>query len=158
MGKFVIKTTATGFKFDLKAGNGQVILTSEVYTTKAACENGVESVKKNASDDAKYERKESSNGKPMFNLKAGNGQVIGTSELYESETARDNGVESVKKNASDDAKYERKESSNGKPMFNLKAGNRQIIGTSELYESEAARDNGIESVKKNAPDAEVVEE
>ena len=101
MGKFVIRTTATGFKFDLKAGNGQVILTSEVYTTKAACENGVESVKKNAPDDAKYERKESSNGKPMFNLKAGNGQVIGTSELYESEAARDNGVESVKKNAPD---------------------------------------------------------
>lgn len=101
MGKFVIKTTATGFKFDLKAGNGQVILSSEVYTTKAACENGVESVKKNASDDAKYERKESSNGKPMFNLKAGNGQIIGTSELYESEAARDNGIESVKKNTPD---------------------------------------------------------
>ena len=101
MGKFVIKTTATGFKFDLKAGNGQVILTSEVYTTKAACENGVESVKKNAPDDSKYERKVSTNGKPMFNLKAGNGQIIGTSELYESEAARDNGVESVKKNAPD---------------------------------------------------------
>ena len=53
MGKFVIKTTATGIKFDLKAGNGQVILTSEVYTTKAACQNGIDSVKKNAPDDAK---------------------------------------------------------------------------------------------------------
>lgn len=101
MGKFVMKTTATGFKFDLKAGNGQVILSSEVYTTKAACENGVESVKKNAPDDAKYERKVSNNGKPMFNLKAGNGQIIGTSELYESEAARENGIESVKKNAPD---------------------------------------------------------
>lgn len=101
MGKFVIKTTATGIKFDLKAGNGQVILTSEVYTTKAACENGIESVKKNAPDDARYERKVSTNGKPMFNLKAVNGQVIGTSELYESEAARENGIESVKKNAPD---------------------------------------------------------
>lgn len=101
MGKFVIKTTATGIKFDLKAGNGQVILTSEVYTTKAACENGIESVKKNAPDDARYERKDSTSGKPMFNLKAGNGQIIGTSELYESEAARDNGIESVKKNAPD---------------------------------------------------------
>ena len=55
-------------------------------------------------------------------------------------------------------RYERKESTNGKPMFNLKAGNGQVIGTSELYESVAARENGIESVKKNAPDAEVVEE
>lgn len=101
MGKFVIKKTNSGFKFDLKAGNGQVILTSEVYTTKVACQNGVESVKKNAPDDSKYERKESSNGKPMFNLKATNGQIIGTSELYESIAARENGIESVKKNAPD---------------------------------------------------------
>ena len=97
MGKFVIRTTATGIKFDLKAGNGQVILTSEVYTTKAACQNGIESVKKNAPDDARYERKDSTNGKPTFNLK----QVIGTSELYESVAARENGIESVKKNAPD---------------------------------------------------------
>ena len=158
MGKFVIRTTATGIKFDLKAGNGQVILTSEVYTTKAACQNGIESVKKNAPDDARYERKDSTNGKPMFNLKATNGQVIGTSELYESVAARENGIESVKKNAPDDARYERRDSTNGKPMFNLKATNGQVIGTSELYESVAARENGIESVKKNAPDAEVVEE
>ena len=101
MGKFVIRTTATGIKFDLKAGNGQVILTSEVYTTKAACQNGIESVKKNAPDDARHERKDSTNGKPMFNLKATNGQVIGTSELYESVAARENGIESVKKNAPD---------------------------------------------------------
>ena len=158
MGKFVIRTTATGIKFDLKAGNGQVILTSEVYTTKAACQNGIESVKKNAPDDARYERKDSTNGKPTFNLKATNGQVIGTSELYETVAARENGIESVKKNAPDDARYERKDSTNGKPTFNLKATNGQVIGTSELYESVAARENGIESVKKNAPDAEVVEE
>lgn len=101
MGKFIIKTTATGFKFDLKAANGQIILTSEVYTTKAACINGIESVKKNAPEDSRYERKESENGKPMFNLKAINGQVIGTSELYESVAARENGIESVKKNAPD---------------------------------------------------------
>lgn len=101
MGKFVIRTTATDFKFDLKAGNGQLILSSEVYTTKEACLKGIESVKKNASDDSKYERKESSNGKPMFNLKAGNGQIIGTSELYESEAGRDNGIESIKKNIVD---------------------------------------------------------
>lgn len=99
MGKFVIKNTATGVKFDLKASNGQVILSSEVYTTKAACQNGIDSVKKNAPDDSKYERKESTNGKPMFNLKATNGQIIGTSELYESVAARENGIESVKKNA-----------------------------------------------------------
>ena len=101
MGKFVVRQTPTGIKFDLKAGNGQVILTSEVYTTKAACLNGVESVKKNAQEDARFEKLESKNGKPYFNLKATNGQVIGTSELYESVAARDKGIESVKKNAPD---------------------------------------------------------
>ena len=100
MGKFVIKNRRNGeFQFDLKAGNGQTILTSEGYTTKTACLNGIESVKKNAPDDSKYERKTSSNGKPYFNLKAGNGQVIGSSEMYESEAGRENGIESVKKNA-----------------------------------------------------------
>jgi len=99
MGKFVVKNTPTGIKFDLKAGNGQVILTSEVYTTKAACLNGVESVRKNSQDDNRFERLESKNEKPYFNLKATNGQVIGTSEMYESVAARDNGIESVKKNA-----------------------------------------------------------
>lgn len=102
MGKFVITTRSNGeFQFNLKAGNGQTILASEGYTTKAACENGIESVRKNAGDDARYERKTSSNGKPFFNLKAGNGQVIGSSEMYESEASRENGIESVKKNAPD---------------------------------------------------------
>jgi uncharacterized protein YegP (UPF0339 family) len=66
-----------------------------------------------------------------------------------------NEIGSVKKNSTDDARYERKESKNGKPYFNLKASNGQIIGSGEMYESEAARENGIESVKKNAPHAEV---
>lgn len=101
MGKFAVRETPTGIKFDLKAGNGQVILTSEVYTTKAACLNGIESVKKNSQDDARFEKLVSKNDKPYFNLKATNGQVIGTSELYESVAARDNGIESVKKNAPD---------------------------------------------------------
>ncbi|MBZ4188512.1 YegP family protein [Niabella beijingensis] len=102
MGKFVITKRTNGeFQFNLKAGNGQVILTSEGYTTRAACDNGIASVKKNAPDDANYDRKTSTNNKPFFNLKAGNGQVIGKSELYESEAARENGIESVKKNAPD---------------------------------------------------------
>lgn len=101
-GKFEIKLAKDGSHyFNLKAGNGQVILKSEMYTTRAACDNGIESVQKNASDEGRFELKESNSGKPMFNLKAGNGQVIGTSELYESESARDNGVESVMKNAPD---------------------------------------------------------
>ncbi len=100
MGKFVItKRSNREFQFNLKAGNGQTILTSEGYTTKANCENGIDSVKKNASDDNRYDRKTSSNGKYYFNLKASNGQIIGTSEMYESQAGRDNGIQSVKENA-----------------------------------------------------------
>ena len=102
MGKFVITKRANGeFQFNLKAGNGQTILASEGYTTLAACKNGIESVKRNAPEDARYDRKEAKNGAPYFNLKATNGQVIGTSEMYSSVAARENGIESVKKNAPD---------------------------------------------------------
>lgn len=102
MGTFVIKKRTNGeFQFDLKAANGQIILTSEGYSAKSGCENGIESVRKNAQDDVKFERKTSANGKYYFNLKATNGQVIGKSEMYESEASRDNGIESVKKNAPD---------------------------------------------------------
>ncbi len=98
-GKFVLTKGKSGqFHFSLKASNGQVILSSEMYTTKAAALNGIESVRKNAKDDGHYERKQAKTG-PMFNLKATNGQVIGTSEVYSSESARDAGIESVKKNA-----------------------------------------------------------
>ena len=100
MGKFVITTRKNDeFQFNLKAGNGQIILASEGYTTKAACMNGVESVKNNSQDDNRFDRLEAKNGKPYFNLKATNGQIIGTSEMYESVAARENGIESVKKNA-----------------------------------------------------------
>lgn len=99
-GKFQIYTDNGGeFRFRLKAANGQEILASEGYKTKVSCLNGVESVKKNAPTDARYERKQNKAGKPMFNLKATNGQVIGTSEAYETEASRENGIESVKKNA-----------------------------------------------------------
>ncbi|GAA0881964.1 YegP family protein [Sphingobacterium siyangense subsp. cladoniae] len=102
MGKFEVKTRKNGeFQFNLKAGNGQVILSSEGYTTKANCLNGVESVKKNAQDDNKFDRKTSTNGKHYFNLKATNGQIIGTSEMYESASGMENGIESVMKNAPD---------------------------------------------------------
>jgi uncharacterized protein YegP (UPF0339 family) len=102
MGKFEITTRKNGeYQFNLKASNGQVILTSEGYTTKSACNNGIESVRKNSQDDSKFDRKTSSNGKPYFNLKATNGQVIGNSEMYESDASRENGIASVKKNAAE---------------------------------------------------------
>ena len=105
----------------------------------------------------KFELKTSSNGKFHFNLKAGNGQIILSSEMYESKASATGGIASVQKNAPDDSRYDRKESSNGKPFFTLKAGNGEVIGKSEMYESVSARDNGIESVKTNAPDAPTVE-
>ncbi|MEL6589030.1 MAG: YegP family protein [Bacteroidota bacterium] len=89
------------YYFRLKAGNGQKILGSEGYTTKKACQNGIDSVKKNSPEDGRYERKEAKNGKHHFNLKAGNGQIIGSSQMYESTSGMENGIESVKKNAPD---------------------------------------------------------
>lgn len=96
MNKFVISKRTNGeYQFTLIAENGQVILASEGYITKAACQNGIESVRKNALDTIKFDRKTSSNGKFYFNLKASNGQIIGTSQMYESELSRDKGIESV---------------------------------------------------------------
>ena len=100
MGKFVITKRTNGeLQFNLTAKNGQTILNSEGYTTKPNCEKGIESVKRNAQDDSKFDRMVSSNGKPYFNLKATNGQIIGTGQMYESEASRDNGIASVKSNA-----------------------------------------------------------
>ena len=122
MGKFVIRETNTGVKFDLKAGNGQVIATSEVYTTDAACKNGIESVKKNAPVAAVEDQ---------------------TVEGY-----------AVEKNP----KFEVYTDKAGEFRFRLTATNGQTIATGEGYKAKAGCLNGIESVKKNAPDAEVVEE
>lgn len=103
-GKFELYLDKAGeYRFRLKAGNGENILGSEGYTSKAGCNNGIESVKKNAPNDDLYEKKETASGKYMFNLKAGNHQVIGTSQSYTSASGRDNGIESVKKNAPDAA-------------------------------------------------------
>lgn len=100
MGKFVVSKRTNGeYQFVLKAGNGEIILVSEGYNAKAGCLNGIDSVRTNAPIDSRYERKLSSNQKDYFNLKAANGEVIGTSEMYNSPASRDNGIESVKVNA-----------------------------------------------------------
>ncbi len=100
MGKFVITRRTNGeFQFNLKASNGEIILTSEGYTAKAGCLNGMESVKKNAPLDERYDRKTAVNGKLYFNLKAGNGEIIGTSQMYQTASDRETGIASVKKNA-----------------------------------------------------------
>lgn len=121
MGKFVVKETSTGVKFDLKAGNGEVIATSEVYTTKSACLNGIESVKTNAA-------------------------------IAEVEDQTVEGYE-TKKNP----KFEVYTDKAGEFRFRLTAKNGQIIATGEGYKAKAGCLNGVESIKKNAPEAEVVE-
>ena len=122
MSKFVIRSVPSGIKFDLKATNGQVIATSEVYTTEAACRNGIESVKKNA---------------PVANME-------------------DQTVENFEK--ATHPKFEMYEDKAGEFRFRLKARNGEIIATSEGYKTKASCENGIESVKKNAPEAEITQE
>ena len=119
MGKFVVKETKTGIKFDLKATNGEVIATSEVYTSEAACNNGIQSVMTNA---------------PIANL--------------EDQTAE--GFEEQKH-----PKFEVYVDKAGEFRFRLKARNGEIIATSEGYKAKASCLNGIESVRKNAPDAPI---
>lgn len=98
-GWFELSNSSDGqFRFVLKAGNGEIILTSELYKTKASAENGMASVQKNCAEDAHYEKKEASNGKFHFNLKAANHQIIGSSQMYAAVSSRDNGIESVKTN------------------------------------------------------------
>jgi len=101
----------------------------------------------------KFVLKTAKNGETYFGLQAGNGETILRSEMYKAKDSALNGIESVKSNASNDARYERKAAAGGQFMFNLKAANGQVIGTSETYKTEAGRDNGIESVKTNAPGA-----
>lgn len=92
------KSSDGQFRFVLKAGNAETILTSELYTTRAAAENGIASVQTNSPKDERYERKTASNGKFHFNLKAANHQVIGSSQLYASEASREKGIASVQTN------------------------------------------------------------
>lgn len=122
MGKFVIRKTNTGIKFDLKAGNGEVIATSEVYSSEEACRNGIASVQKNAPAAAVEDQ-----------------TVEGFAEQKH-------------------PKFEMYTDKAGEFRFRLKATNGQIIAVGEGYKAKASCLNGIESVKKNAPDAEIVEE
>jgi uncharacterized protein YegP (UPF0339 family) len=120
MGKFVVKTTKTGFVFNLKAGNGEVIAVSEVYSTETSCMNGIESVRKNAVA-AKLEDQ--------------------TVEGYETVT---------------NPKFEVYVDKAGEFRFRLKARNGEIIAVGEGYKAKASCLNGIDSIRRNAPDAEIV--
>lgn len=100
-GSYVLSGNSSGqFSFVLKAGNGETILRSEMYNAKASAENGIASVQKNSQLDGGYEKKTAASGKEFFNLKAPNGQVIATSQMYASAASRDAGIESVKANGS----------------------------------------------------------
>ena len=106
----------------------------------------------------KFELKKAKDGEFFFHLKATNGQIILASEMYTEKSSAENGIASVKKNSPDDNRYERKDTKNGHFMFNLKAANHQVIGTSQTYKSAESRDEGIASVKTNAPSAPVEDE
>jgi len=95
------KDKAGEYRFRLKAGNGETILSSEGYSSKSGCENGIASVRKNSVIPDRFEKKETEGGKFRFNLKASNGQVIGTSQNYSSASGCDNGIKSVAKSAPD---------------------------------------------------------
>ena len=120
MGKFVVKTVKSGIKFDLKAGNGEVIATSEVYSAEASCMNGIESVRKNA-----------------------------VAAKLEDQTVE--GFETVT-----NPKFEVYADKAGEFRFRLKARNGEIIATGEGYKAKASCLNGIDSIRRNAPDAEIV--
>lgn len=96
---FEIKKSGEKFHFVLKAANGQVILSSQMYASKASALKGIESVKTNSADDSLYEKKTGANGKFHFNLKSTNGQIVGSSQMYASESGVATGIESIKKNA-----------------------------------------------------------
>lgn len=98
---FELKKSGEKFHFVLKAANGQVILSSQMYASKTSATTGIESIKNNALTDDLYERKTSTNGKFYFNLKATNGQIIGTSQMYASQSGVTTGIDSVKNNAPD---------------------------------------------------------
>ena len=99
----VFKNDSGKFYFNLKASNGQVILSSQGYAAKTGAMNGVQSVINHATNDANFERAEAKDGRVYFNLKASNGQVIGKSQMYKAATGMENGIASVKKNATGDA-------------------------------------------------------
>jgi uncharacterized protein YegP (UPF0339 family) len=92
------KNASEKYAFNLKAGNHEIILTSQVYATKQAAENGITSVRENGVAASAFDKKVSAGGQPFFTLRASNGQIIGTSEMYSSEAARDNGIAAVMKN------------------------------------------------------------
>ena len=121
MGKYVVKETKTGIKFDLKAGNGEIIANSEVYKSKASCLNGIESVKTNAPiapvedqtvegfetcKNPKFEVYVDKAGEFRFRLKARNGQIVATGEGYKAKKSCLNGIESIRKNADSPTVYE----------------------------------------------------
>lgn len=105
----------------------------------------------------KFEVKKSSNGKFFFNLLASNGQVILSSEMYESKASALNGIEAVRKNCKDPARFQALQGNDGKAYFTLKAANHQVVGKSQMYASPAIRDAGISSVQAHAPDATTVD-
>lgn len=102
-----------------------------------------------------YELKSNDKGQFSFVLKAENGEVVLRSETYDAKASAENGIASVQKNSPLEERYERKDASDGRLYFNLRAANHQVIGSSQMYKAAAGRDAGIESVKTNGPSTTV---
>ena len=105
----------------------------------------------------KFEIKAGKNGKYRFNLKSSNGQIILSSESYDSRSGAESGIESVRRNAGNEARFERKTAKDGSAFFILKAANGEPIGMSEMYKTKRSMENGIASVGKNAANATVAD-
>lgn len=141
------------FYFVLKAGNHQIIGVSEMYSSPSGRDEGIEAVKRAAAEaDIRAEGTylqifEGNDDQFYFRVRASNGEIVLQSEGYTSRSGAENGLNSVKENSQNLDRYENRTSENDKPYFVLKAGNGQVIGVSEMYESESARDNGINAVK-----------
>lgn len=104
---------------------------------------------------ARYDLKKTADDQFMFNLIAGNNEIILTSERYKAKASAETGIASVRTNSPDDARYDRRTSTGGDPYFVLKAANGEVIGKSEMYSSASAMETGISSVKNNGPSAPV---
>ncbi len=155
------------YYFSLKSRNHQIVLQSEMYTSKAGAENGIESVKNNAVFAEQFELREAANGEFYFVLKAKNHEIIGVSETYVSKSNAERGIETVDRLVTELNRWEAAQSGgaafdlfegrDGQFYFNLEAKNREVVLSSEGYTSKSGALNGIASVRENGGDLEQYE-
>jgi uncharacterized protein YegP (UPF0339 family) len=158
----IFKDQGGQYRFQLLAKNGERILASQGYTSRTGAKNGIKSVQTNGATKAKYTIETADNGEHYFNLKAGNGQVIGTSETYTTKSNAQAGVDAVIRALASAstadaeagaARFETFKGQDNKTYFRLRAANGQIVLSSQGYASKSSAESGIATVKKNGIDA-----